>query len=97
MKLVFFFKKVIYQPVYVLLICLCLVLADLAYDSTVMALFKLSKKKKELVQNIDRLQEDYLTLSEDIKRAYDPHYLEMQAIDRLGLLRSKDLLIVFSD
>ena len=97
MKFVFFLRKVIYQPVYVLLICLCLVLVDLAYDSTVMALLKLSKKKKELVQNIDKLQEENLVLSDDIKRAYDPQYLEMQAIDRLGLLRSQDLLIVFSD
>ncbi len=97
MKFVFFLRKVIYQPVYVLLICLCLVLVDLAYDSTVMALLKLSKKKKELVQNIDKLQEENLVLSDDIKRAYDLQYLEMQAIDRLGLLRSQDLLIVFSD
>lgn len=72
-------------------------LADLAYDSTVMALFKLSKRKKELVQNIDQLQAKYLVLSDDIKKAHDPKYLEMQAIDRLGLLRSQDLLIVFSD
>ena len=92
-----FIRTLMYQPFYVFLLCAGFVLVNLVYDQTAVTLLKLSNKKKELVANIDELQKEYTLLTEKIKIAHSPGYIENQAVDRLSLLKPNDLLIVFSD
>ena len=95
--MILFSKKIIYQPIYIFFITFSLVLIILVYDSTAMALWKLSKKRSELSYSIEKLKKDYEDLNKQIKKAHTPEYIEKEAIDRLNLLKPKDLLIVFSE
>ena len=96
-KLATLLTQFLQAPGTVLLVCIALLVAGLVFDGSLLRLWRLHRDAGDLEVRIERMQTDTQDLENKIKRAEDPHFIELQARERLDLAQEGDLVFVFSD
>ena len=89
-------EKLLMSPQIILGACLIMVTFHLITDGTAVKLWKLSQKKANLIDNIEKFKEKGHDISLEIKKHYMPNYLEEIAMERFDMARNEDMVFIFS-
>ncbi len=92
-----FLSSILTHPRWIFFVCLAVVALSVLVDGTAIHLWKLKNKEVELESRIQTLKIESKQLQGDIKRAFDPKYLERRARDQFDLVEEGDLVFVFTD
>ena len=89
-------EKLLMSPQIILGACLILVIFHLITDGTAVKLWKLSQKKANLIDSINKFEKKSHEISLEIKKHYTPNYLEKLAMERFDMAGEEDMVFVFS-
>ena len=89
-------EKLLMSPQIILGACLIMVTFHLITDGTAVKLWKLSQKKANLIDNIEKFKEKGHDISLEIKKHYMPNYLEEIAMERFDMAKNEDMVFIFS-
>src|SRR5688500_2914754 len=81
----------------VLLLCAFLLMVGLILDSSLFRLWRLNRDSQDLSARIENLKKEKIDLEIKIKKADDPHFIELQAREKFDLAQEGDLVFVFAD
>ncbi len=96
-KLSLVLSQFLNSPVRVLLISFFILFTGIFLDGSLFRLLRLYNDSNTITQGITTLDSDISVIKTKIKHAEDPHFIELQAREKLDMVQEGDLIFVFSE
>ena len=89
--------KLLLQPFKVLILCLVFAAISLLFNGGFFQLYRLHRDRTFLQDQISSTRGQITDLTQQLKMAKDPVYMEHRALDNYDLVEERDLVFVFSE
>ena len=97
-KRVLYYLKLFWsRPIWVLTICLLFISVHIGFDGTLLRIWHLYGRHKELRGRIVDIQEKNSIVEKKLKQLSNPRFLIKEARDRFNIVGEGDIVFIFSD
>lgn len=96
-RILFYLKLLWNQPLWVFIACLLFVSIHIGFDGTLLRIWHLYDRHKELRNRIVDIQVKNSIVEERLKQLSNPRFLIKEARDRFNLVGEGDIVFIFSD